>query len=287
VRGACTPCIFDVRSDPAERVNLANSSDPTNVKRLMNMTRRLLELKKTKYVPQYPPDNLTAACHVMIETGGFFGPWAEYPPSPPLVPLLEKLYNNTRLKAAHYNVPATFVCANAQLCLQHCVGDPKCGAIAYSEPYQPLKIPLPGCPGQRPGNIDGCCYPSPVLGVYQLLKQPGSAGPGDPSSCGTFGYVSAIVRYGTVRHLRLRLCYSTVRYDCQLIRAPVYHTHTHFRFHRRVREAVHTVLLASARMNARAANGVHDASDASDPEWEAETMKIPPRCCCRWSCGMR
>jgi hypothetical protein len=74
------------------------------------------------------------------------------------------------------------------------VSDINCGAIAYSEPYQPDKIPLPGCTGQRPG-IDGCCYPSPVLNSYVLLKLPGTIGPGKNESYGTYGYVSAIVRY--------------------------------------------------------------------------------------------
>ena len=177
----CTPCVFDVRADPGERHNLA--ALPQHADQLASMTARLLELKKSEYMPTYPPDNLTAACAAMVSNGGFFGPWAVYEPPPPPPPL-NTLFNNTRL-VAHYNIPATFVCATAERCLAHCEDDSNCGAIAYSEPYQPLKIPLPGCPGQRPG-IDGCCFPSPLKSEYVLLPAPGY---------GTYGYVSAIVRY--------------------------------------------------------------------------------------------
>ena len=97
---------------------------------------------------------------------------------------MRTLLNNTRL-AARYNIPATYVCATPEKCLSDCENDMACGGIAYSEPYQPLKIPLPGCVGQRPG-IDGCCYPSPLKDEYQLVEAPGY---------GTYGYVSAIVRY--------------------------------------------------------------------------------------------
>ena len=180
----CTPCVFDVRADPGERINLAAlASSPRHAGQLASLTARLLELKKTEYTPSYPPDNLTAACAAMVGNGGFFCPWAVYKPPPPPPPP-NTLLNNTRL-VARYNVPATFVCATAERCLASCVNDPDCGAIAFSEPYQPLKIPLPGCAGQRPG-VDGCCYPSPVKTDYELIKPPGY---------GTFGYVSAIVRY--------------------------------------------------------------------------------------------
>jgi hypothetical protein len=47
----CVPCVFNVRVDPSERVNLANSTDPVDVARLGFMTARLLELRKTSYTP--------------------------------------------------------------------------------------------------------------------------------------------------------------------------------------------------------------------------------------------
>lgn len=177
----CTPCVFELRSDPGERINLA--ALPEHADRLASMTARLVALQKTEYLPEYPPDNLTAACDAMVGNGGFFGPWAVHEPSPP-PPDLRTLFNNTRL-VARYNVPATFVCDTPERCLAHCENNSSCGAIAFSEPYQPLKIPPPGCVGQR-GGIDGCCYPSPLKLSYGLLGSPGY---------GTYGYVSAIVRY--------------------------------------------------------------------------------------------
>lgn len=186
----CTPCMFDVRFDPGERVNLA--SMPQHATMLASMTARLLELKKTEYTPVYPPDNLTAACAAMVSNGGFFGPWAVYEPPPPPPPVGE-LINNSRLVAV-YRVPATFVCDTAERCLAHCQNDSSCGAIAFSEPYQPLKIPLPGCKGQRPGNLDGCCYPSPIKPEYSFVQCPNGE-PRCPGAYGTYGYVSAVVRY--------------------------------------------------------------------------------------------
>jgi hypothetical protein len=47
----CTPCVFNVRVDPSERVNLAKSTDPVDVARLGFLTARLLELRKTSYTP--------------------------------------------------------------------------------------------------------------------------------------------------------------------------------------------------------------------------------------------
>ena len=179
----CSPCVFDVRADPGERTNLA--ALPQHADRLASMTARLLLLQKTEHMPAYPPDNLTAACASMVRFGGFFGPWAVHEPPPPPPPT-NTLFNNTRL-VARYNVPSTFVCDTAERCLMRCMNDSSCGAIAFSEPYQPLKIPLPGCVGQRPG-VDGCCYPSPLKDTYDLLKSPGY---------GTYGYVSAIVRYAS------------------------------------------------------------------------------------------
>ena len=78
----CTPCMFDVRSDSGERVNLA--SMPQHAAVLANMTARLLELKKSEYTPVYPPDDLPAACAAMVRNGGFFGPWARPAPNPRL-----------------------------------------------------------------------------------------------------------------------------------------------------------------------------------------------------------
>jgi hypothetical protein len=115
----CMPCVFNVRSDPGERINLA--ALPQHAGLLASMTKRLLELRKTEYMPIYPPDNLTAACDAMVKNGGFFGPWAVYEPPPPPPPL-NTLFNNTRLVAT-YKVPATFVCSTPELCLAHCVND--------------------------------------------------------------------------------------------------------------------------------------------------------------------
>lgn len=92
------------------------------------------------------------------------------------------LLNNTRLD---YTVPppTPFISMSAELCLANCTADPTCGGIVFGEPYQPL--PVPGCEGKQPQ--DGCCYPAPLLYDYQVI------GPGGPA---TYGFVSAIVRYG-------------------------------------------------------------------------------------------
>jgi hypothetical protein len=57
----CAPCLFNVRADPSERVNLAASNASVDVARLAEMTARLLELKKTCYTPQYPGNNVSDA----------------------------------------------------------------------------------------------------------------------------------------------------------------------------------------------------------------------------------
>lgn len=54
-------------------------------------------------------------------------------------------------------------------------------------PYEPIPVPRAGCEAQRPG-IDGCCYPVPLFNHYDLVEPGGAA---------TFGFVSAIVRFGT------------------------------------------------------------------------------------------
>lgn len=98
----------------------------------------------------------------------------------PPVPL-GKLMNNTRLDYPQPPPPPTpFICDSVELCLAFCVNDTSCGGIVYGEPYQPL--PIDGC--QAP---HGCCYPAPLLDSYQVFT------PGEPA---TFGFVSAIVRYG-------------------------------------------------------------------------------------------
>jgi len=99
----CTPCIFNVRLDPGERINLASvymeqaaaaaAAAAAEVggdfavaeggELLASMTARLLELQRTRHDPVYPPDNYTAACDMMRANGGYFAPWAGPPPPPP------------------------------------------------------------------------------------------------------------------------------------------------------------------------------------------------------------
>ncbi len=99
-------------------------------------------------------------------------------PSPPY----RTLMNNTRLD---YTVPAPipFICDSPDLCLAYCVNDTTCGGMVFKEPYEPL--PVEGCEGKKPS--DGCCYPAPLLDSYQVIT------PGEHAS---YGFVSAIVRYG-------------------------------------------------------------------------------------------
>jgi hypothetical protein len=92
------------------------------------------------------------------------------------------LLNNTRLDYTA-PTPTPFICDSPELCLANCTADSTCGGIVFGQPYQPL--PVAGCEGKRPQ--DGCCYPAPLLDDYQVV------GPGGPA---TFGFVSAIVRYG-------------------------------------------------------------------------------------------
>ena len=101
----CMPCVFNVRTDPGEMINLAvrqnhppcteqrffyhvilskvrlffsqaKLDDPVEVERLAMMTTRLLELEKTQHMPPMPRDDHQTACDAMVENGGFFGPWA-------------------------------------------------------------------------------------------------------------------------------------------------------------------------------------------------------------------
>lgn len=96
-------------------------------------------------------------------------------------PLLGTLLNNTRLDYP-LPPPTPFICESPELCLAYCVNDTQCGGIVYGMPYEPISV---GCPGKKPS--DGCCYPAPLMDYYQVY------GPGEPV---TYGFVSAIVRYG-------------------------------------------------------------------------------------------
>ena len=89
--------------------------------------------------------------------------------------------NNTRLNYSP-PPPTPFICASPELCLAYCVNDTQCGGIVYGFPYQPIPI---GCLNKRPE--DGCCYSAPLVDSYQIYT------PGEPA---TFGFTSAIVRYG-------------------------------------------------------------------------------------------
>lgn len=72
----CMPCVFNVRSDPGETINLAAMLDkPEEVKRLATMTKRLVELRKGTVTPAYPADDNQAACDAMVAAGGFYVPW--------------------------------------------------------------------------------------------------------------------------------------------------------------------------------------------------------------------
>merc|ERR1712083_900870 len=63
----CTPCMFNVRADPGETINLAAKlDDPREVQRLKEMTARIVELQKTAYTPSYPPNDVDAACDAMV-----------------------------------------------------------------------------------------------------------------------------------------------------------------------------------------------------------------------------
>jgi hypothetical protein len=99
------------------------------------------------------------------------------PPSPPLNTLL----NNTRL---NYKLPppTPYPAVTPDLCLANCVADPLCGGMVFQEAYEPL--PAGGCGGKVP-----CCYPAPIVppNGYEVFG---------PGSYASFGFVSAVVRYG-------------------------------------------------------------------------------------------
>ena len=99
-------------------------------------------------------------------------------PPPPLNTLL----NNTRLDYAPPPLPP-FISDSPAACLAYCVNDTQCGGIVFKQPWEPA--PVGGCEGRLPAQ--GCCYPAPLVDAYQIF------GPGTLNS---FGFVSAIVRYG-------------------------------------------------------------------------------------------
>jgi hypothetical protein len=92
------------------------------------------------------------------------------------------LLNNTRLD---YSAPppTPFIADTPEECLSFCVNTSWCGGMVFKEPYEPL--PVGGCEGKAPQQ--GCCYPAPLVDAYQIF------GPGTQAS---YGFVSAIVRYG-------------------------------------------------------------------------------------------
>ena len=75
----CTPCVFNVRTDPSERDNLVGpSGSPAGAELLKNLTHRLKVLRNTSYSPVYPASDLNKACEAMAEEGGgFFVPWED------------------------------------------------------------------------------------------------------------------------------------------------------------------------------------------------------------------
>ena len=99
-------------------------------------------------------------------------------PPPPMGVLL----NNTRLDYPG-PTPPPFVSDSPAACLAYCVNASQCGGVVFKQPWEPL--PVGGCEGKRPEQ--GCCYPAPLVDAYQVY------GPGTHAS---YGFVSAIVRYG-------------------------------------------------------------------------------------------
>ena len=70
----CTPCVFNVRTDPSEKDNLAATS--VGIELLKNLTNRLKVLQNTIYNPGYPPKDTEKACDMMVNQGkGFYVPW--------------------------------------------------------------------------------------------------------------------------------------------------------------------------------------------------------------------
>lgn len=113
------------------------------------------------------------------------------------------LMNNTRLSYPDSVVLPTFVTNGSldgmQQCLQFCIGSPTCGGMVWMAPYEPIRVPRPGCAKQRLG-IDGCCYPAPVLDHYLVVN---CTPHGDQPPCtttATYGFISAIVRTNASKH---------------------------------------------------------------------------------------
>ena len=151
----CTPCLFNVRTDPGERVNLADAAPSEHATRLATMTSRLLELQKTRYDPVYPEDNFTAACEVMRENGGFFSPWAVYAPAPaPPPPTVDCTFiaQMDQFPAAWQpgsrdGVPST----SPEACCKQCKKDATCfvgvfsGGYCFFKPINATRRPRAGC----------------------------------------------------------------------------------------------------------------------------------------------
>ena len=119
---------------------------------------------------------LLALSSPAVVRGGPLSPCGVPPPP------MDTLMNNTRLDYTP-PPPTPFVADSPEACLAFCVNTSWCGGIVFGEPWQPL--PVAGCEGKKAS--DGCCYPAPLVDSYQVF------GPGTHAS---YGFVSAIVRYG-------------------------------------------------------------------------------------------
>jgi len=163
---ACTPCLFNVRTDPGERINLAGPSGgslghgPAPPATLASMTARLLELQKTRYDPVYPDDNFTAACDVMRSNGGFFAPWAVVspPPAPPpptancsFAAQMDQ-YPAAWQPGSRGGVPST----SPEDCCQQCIGDEACFVGVFDDGNCYFK---PRNATRRPRADCVTCYP--------------------------------------------------------------------------------------------------------------------------------
>ena len=179
----CTPCLFNVRSDPGERINLAT---PNGLKwkweqqqrgwgeqegnldqyrsMLATMTSRLLELQTTRHDPIYPLDNFTAGCAAMRANGGYFGPWAvnsSNPPAPaPIPPTADCRFvgEMDQYPAAwqpgsrNTGVPA----AGPESCCKLCKTDATCFVGVFKAGYCFFK---PANATDRPRENCTSCYP--------------------------------------------------------------------------------------------------------------------------------
>ena len=176
----CTPCIFNVRLDPGERINLASvyleqsgvggsdgggtdgagADSGTTVEErgelLASMTSRLRELQRTRHDPIYPPDNYTAACEMMRANGGYFAPWAgpPPPPPPPIPPTADcrfvgemDQYPGSWQPGSRDGVPST----SPEDCCEQCKKDSTCfvgvfaSSLCYMKPNNATDRPREGC----------------------------------------------------------------------------------------------------------------------------------------------